>query len=526
MRRALSLCLLALSGVACALAFPAAEMWPLILVGLVPLLCAVFSVPVGDLPAMGLAWGCGYFGSLLIWLYRFFRVYGSLGPATSFLLLAVLVAYLSLYPALFALLGGRWVRRFPSAALIVLPALWVTLEWLRGHALTGFPWGLVGYALAPCLPAIQIASITGIYGVSFLVVLANLVVAMWIQRISVRSAPLRAADLLAVVILAGAAGWGARVVRASEHETQPDVSVAIVQASVPQDEKWSASSARSILEKHERLTEEAAEGRPVLVLWPESSSPYPIATPSSADPHGYRPNREYRERLEALSRRLDVALLFGTVDYGERGGQVRPFNAAALVRPDGEWDETYAKMHLVPFGEYVPLPKLLSFVNRLAQGAIGEFAPGGKPVVVKAGPLKVGTAICYEMIFPELVRRFTARGATVLANLTNDAWFGTSAGPLQHFQMTRIRAVENRRYVMRAANTGISAVIDPVGRVLTRSRLMEERVLKGWVAPRTTYTVYARHGDLFVILCAILAAAALAAGFRRTAGGEDGWRDE
>lgn len=522
MRRTLFLCLLALSGAACALAFPRPGMWLLILVGLTPLLGAVLTASVGNQAALGFAWGCGYFGLLLSWLYRFFRVYGGLGRATSILLLALLVSYLSLYPAVFTLLGSRWARRFPAATILLLPALWVALEWLRGQALSGFPWGLLGYALTPCLPAIQIASITGIYGISFLVVLANLLLSLWMTRISARSLPLRRPDLVALLLLVGVAVWGERVVRVAVREPAPSVPVAIVQASVPQDQKWSASSARSILDKHERLTQEAAQGKPALVLWPESSSPFPLATPSSTDPRGARPNREYREKLESLTHGLGVTLLFGTVDYRREEGQVRPLNAAALVRPDGTWGETYAKIHLVPFGEYVPLPKLLSFVNRLAQGAIGEFAPGRKPVVVSGGGLQVGTAICYEMIFPELVRRFTARGATVLANLTNDAWFGTSAGPLQHFQMARVRAVENRRYVLRAANTGISAVIDPVGRVRTASRLMEERVLRGQVAARTSLSFYVRHGDFFMILCAILAAAALAADFRDGAGGEDG----
>ncbi|HEV8375373.1 MAG TPA: apolipoprotein N-acyltransferase [Candidatus Polarisedimenticolia bacterium] len=525
MRRTFTLALLAGSGAASALAFPRTGMWPLILVGLAPLLAAIPSGASASLAAMGLAWGCGYFATLLSWLYRFFRQYGALDRATSFVLLALLVVYLALYPAAFALIGGRWARRFPSATALLLPSLWVILEWLRGHALSGFPWGLVGYAVTPCLPAIQIASVAGIYGVSFLVVLTNLLLAQWIRRFSVGARLWRSTDLLCVLLLAGALGWGGLVVRKST-QNAPTVSVAIVQASVPQDEKWNASSAWSIFEKHERLTEEAARARPVVVLWPESSSPYPLATPSDTDPKGFRPNRQYRERLEALARRLNIALLFGTVDYREREGKVRPLNAAALVRSDGTWGETYAKMHLVPFGEYVPLGWVLSFVDQWVKGAIGEFAPGKKPVVITAGSLRVGTTICYEMVFPELVRRFTARGATVLANLTNDAWFGTSSGPLQHFEMARVRAVENRRYLVRAANTGISAVIDPVGRVLAQSSLMQERVLQGRVSSRTGLSPYARHGDSFVILCAILAAAALAAGFRRTAGGEDGWRDE
>src|SRR5262249_34011303 len=158
---------------------------------------------------------------------------------------------------------------------------------------------------------------------------------LWMTRISARSLPLRRSDLVALLLLVGVAVWGERVVRVAARESAPSVPVAIVQASVPQDQKWSASSARSILDKHERLTQEAAQGKPALVLWPESSSPFPLATPSSTDPRGARPNREYREKLESLTHALGVTLLFGTVDYRREEGQVRPLNAAALVRPDG-----------------------------------------------------------------------------------------------------------------------------------------------------------------------------------------------
>jgi apolipoprotein N-acyltransferase len=170
-------------------------------------------------------------------------------------------------------------------------------------------------------------------------------------------------------------------------------------------------------------------------------------------------------------------------------------------------------MHLVPFGEYVPLAPLLGFVNRIARGAIGDFLPGDRAVVVRADGLSPGTGICYEMVFPELVRRFPLSGADLLANVTNDAWFGTSSGPHQHFQMAVLRAVENRRFLVRAANTGISAIVDPRGRVLERTGLEETRVLIGEVRPVRSRTFYTRAGDVFPILCVILTAAALAAAF-------------
>jgi apolipoprotein N-acyltransferase len=506
------LCLPA-SGALFALAYPASGWWPLAFVSLVPLLLEMWRESAASAAWLGASWGAGFFTLLLSWLYPFFRHYGRLGPLPSAGALAVLVSYLAVYPGLFALLGSRLLRRYGSAGMGLLPMLWVALEWIRGHALSGFPWGLAGYALVPCLPLVQISSVTGVYGVSFLVVLANTAIAGVVLGSLER---FRGAFLIAsaaALALAGAAIFGVLEMSAPAGDG-PATVVGVVQAGIPQDEKWSAEAASAILEKHRRMTEEAAAEGARLILWPESSSPFPLSRPRWREGAvEIEADQSYRETLASLARRLGAAILFGTVDYREERGEVRPVNAAALVRPDGSWAAPYAKMHLVPFGEYVPLAPLLSFVNRIAQGAIGEFVPGRRFVVARADSLSVGTSICYEMIFPELVRRFPLRGAEVLTNLTNDAWFGETAGPYQHLQMAVLRAVENRRYLIRAANTGISAIVDPRGRVLDRTDLEVSRVLTGRIRPVKARTLYTRCGDVFAILCAILAAAALAAGF-------------
>ncbi len=513
MGRVLRLLLLPASGILFSLAFPRTAWWPLALVSVVPLLLSMDRREASPPAAAGLFWGAGFFGGLLSWLYGFFRHYGQLNPALSLATLSILVAYLSLYPALFAHLGSRILRRFGRGGLPLLPVLWVALEWVRGWALGGFPWGLAGYALVPCLPLVQISAVTGVYGVSFLVILANVALAAWLSPVPGTRRPAARLTAAAVLLFAFAAAFGWREMARPE-ERGPGTVVGVVQASVPQDEKWSPGEAGSILEKHESLTREAAERGARLILWPESSSPFPLSHPlRSGAESRVIPDTSYRGRMEALSRATGASLLFGTVDYRNAGGDVRPVNAAALVRPDGTWGETYAKMHLVPFGEYVPLAPLLGFVNRFAQGAIGDFVPGREAVVARSDGLSVGTCICYEMIFPEVVRRFPGRGADLLANLTNDAWFGTSAGPYQHFQMAILRAVENGRFLVRAANTGISAIVDPRGRVLSRTGLEKTEVLTGAVRAVKSRTLYTRAGDVFAILCAILAAAALAAGF-------------
>jgi apolipoprotein N-acyltransferase len=510
MRRLPRILLAGASGIVFGLAYPKTGVWPLAFVGLFPLL-AIMSRPE-PLPAWaaGLAWGAGFFGFLLRWLYGFFRQYGQLDPGLSGATLALLVAYLSLYPALFATFGALILKRKGNSALGLLPALWVALEWIRGHALSGFPWGLAGYSLVPALPLVQISALTGVYGLSFLVVLVNASIAAWLGPAPKQDGALRlsAATLL---ILVGALAFGARAMRLPA-ESGPEVRIGLIQANIPQDQKWSSGQAERILEKHERLTEAAAAQGARIILWPESSSPFPLSRPVSGSPR-VMADDAYRQRLEALARRTGASILFGTVDYRVIGGETRALNAAALVRPDATWSETYAKMHLVPFGEYVPLAPVLSFVNRLAQGAIGEFAPGRKPVVTRAGALSIGTLICYETIFPELVGRFPRHGADLLANLTNDAWFGKSSGPHQHLQMSVLRAVENRRYLIRAANTGISAIVDPRGQVIARSRLQETRVILGGVRAVRGQTLYARVGDVFAFLCVILTSAALVAAF-------------
>jgi apolipoprotein N-acyltransferase len=493
MKAAGNLLLLAGSGALAALAFPKIGCWPLILVGLVPLFVAL-DRPVSPPASSGFAWGVGYFGGLLHWLYGFFRHYGGLGPVLSVATLGILVGYLAVYPGLFAHLGARTGGlRAPSAPL-VLPAVWVALEWVRGHALSGFPWGLTGYPLSPCTSLIQIASLTGVYGLSFFVLLVNLTLAVWFaERRAGGPNPKRLTGAVALISV-GLLAWG-RWNSASPGEGGPSIRVGVIQANIPQDEKWDAQSAEAILRRHEEYTRSAAERGAVVVLWPESSSPFPLSHPS-AGPAGGRvtSNQDYRERLTQLARGTRASILFGTVDYRETPSGPRPVNAAALVGPDGS------------FGEYVPLGRLLGFVNRFVEGTIGDFIPGDRAVVVRADGARVGTAICYEMIFPELVRRFPRRGAEILANLTNDAWFGTSSGPYQHFQMTTLRAVENHRYLIRAANTGISAVVDPYGRVVAASKLGQARILVADVVPRTDLTFYARHGDVFAILCVILAA--------------------
>jgi apolipoprotein N-acyltransferase len=288
--------------------------------------------------------------------------------------------------------------------------------------------------------------------------------------------------------------------------------VGLVQGNVPQDEKWEASARLRILDAHEEATREAAGQGARLVVWPESSVPLPLTEEPT-----------YRLRLEGLARELGIDLLVGSVHYSrspEGAGEIRVIhNSAFLIGGDDrEADHVrYDKIHLVPFGEYVPLHRWLGPVDKLVLEA-GDFTPGDRVVVMRTGPACVAPLVCFEAIFPSLVRRFTREGAQVIVNITNDAFLGDSAGPRQHLALASLRTVESRRWLVRAANTGISAIVDDRGRVVQASRYGEAAVLVADVPLLEGSTIYMSLGEAPIWGCVILAVASLIAPTRRTGG--------
>ena len=501
-----------LSGLLLSLAYPPADLGLVALIALVPFLVSLEGVGRGAALGRGYACGAVFFALLLDWIPRVMHTYGGLPVALSWLILALLVFYLATYFALFAwLIAASW-RRFGPPALALAPVAWVALELARGRLLTGFPWGLLGYSQYRNAVLLQASAWGGIYAVSGLVLAANAGVALLIARPGPRFRG-SAAILLALV---GASHLGGLVVLrdAARAPAGTALSVAAIQANIAQDVKWEPGRAASIVSELARLTRQAAAGGP------ESSSPLSVRRPDApgSTGTGVVTDSVYVEFLGGLARELHVDLIVGSVDYAPGDAGVRAYNAAFVVGSDGALGASYDKVHLVPFGEYVPLADLLFFVNRMVRGAIGEFAPGRRlqPLPTVAG--RTATFICYEAIFPELVRRLTRRDADLLVNITNDAWFGRSAAPRQHLAMAIVRAAENRRSMVRAANTGISALIDPYGRILASAPLMESAVLLGTVSLRDDRTVYTRCGDLFAWGCAILTlleCAALRAAFLR-----------
>jgi apolipoprotein N-acyltransferase len=430
--------------------------------------------------AMGLVFHLGN----LYWITGVMVHYGGLGRAASVSVLFALVAYLALYSSAFGGLAAAACSRGRTAALFVTPVFWVGLELFRNYPFGGFPWCLLGYSQVSVLPVLQIASLTSIHGVSLLVVLVNALIAYWLCGPGLKRGLVAAAPV--ALLLALTLGFGYReLARPLPPASFP---VAAVQGNVLQEHKWEPGWATKIFTTHLELSTRATEQGARLVVWPESSTPFHFdGTPALA------------EAMRSFVRQTDSYLLFGSDDYifpdrRDGGPDYQAFNGAKLLSPDGRVLLRYHKIFLVPFGEFVPLHSLLFFAESVVQN-VSDFSAGEDVVVAPVDGKNIGAFICYEAIYPDLVRRFVEDGAALLVNVTNDAWFGRSSAPYQHLSQAIARAVETRRYLVRAANTGISALVDPYGRVLARSELFVPDVIVGKVSFLEEETFYVRHGN-------------------------------
>jgi apolipoprotein N-acyltransferase len=447
---------------------------------------------------------------LLYWTALVVVQYGDMPLPVGVLVMLALCLAFSVFHALFGWMVGRIVDAFGPAGLLGAPLAWVGLEYARTHTFFEFPWCLLGYSQQGLPEMIQVASVTAVYGVSFLIVLVSSLLAL--VALAPRSAARRAAAA-AIVILLGGAWAGGRWAMAQPVPAAGHVAVALVQGGIRQEDKWVPENAWQNVGRHLQLSEQAAAEGARLVVWPESAVPFLF----DEDP-------ALASTLRDLVRRRGIYLFFGNDDR-ERpagGGRGLVYVGAKLLAPDGRLVSRYRKMQLVPFGEYVPLQPLFTlggrFTAKLVQ-EVSDFTPGTEASTGSVDGHAIGGFICYEAIFPGLVRRFPAAGAELLVNVTNDAWYGTTSAPHQHLAMAAFRAVENRRYLVRAANTGITAVVDPFGRVLAPTRLFDTTVLVRDVPFTAELTFYTRHGDVFARTCAAAALALLAATLRQKRAG-------
>jgi apolipoprotein N-acyltransferase len=499
--------------------FPLPGIYVLSWFALAPLMIALLRArPAGELEIAGsvrlrpatpgqgflLGYACGilWYAGTCYWIYDTMRQYGGLSAPEALLALFLFCCYLGLYHGLFGLLvcllagSGRDFR----PPLVMAPFLWVAVELARTQV-TGFPWNLLGIAQVDNIALCRITGWTGVYGISLEIALVNvaLAAAFLVPR-EKRGAMLTAALAAAAVLQAG------RLVEAPP--AKADHAALLVQQNVPVSVEWTPAYLQQTLNELTQLTVKSASSSPAkidLLVWPESPAPF-----FTNDPR-------FREAVSAMARDTRIWTVAGSIGTGSigtssvagAGGQTSPvFNSAAWISPSGDWTARYDKVHLVPFGEYLPFPSLFSFAGGLTK-EVGEFQSGASRRPLDGGDERLGVFICYESIFPDEVRQFAHQGAQVFVNISNDGWYGDSGAYAQHLNQTRMRAIENNRWLLSATDTGVTASIDPWGRVVARIPRKERTALVAPYALTSVTTFYTRHGDWFAYACAIISIAAL-----------------
>ena len=500
----------AVAAVLLALAMPGhTGWWPLLFVALVPLLMGALYASPGRSALMGFCFGLLYHLALLYWILIVLGRYGGLPVWISLPALVLLAAYMACFPAMFccllSLLTGRYWHRERSVVALVwaAPILWVGLDYLRGILLSGFPWMDLGYGLFSQPGLIQAADLGGHHLITFSLVLGNGLILGIIDRqrraVHWNLRGERRLLLMAWALLIFIGGYS--LVRYQVVEPtlgrSLQAQIAVVQGNIDQSVKWSEKTRDSTVATYLNLSGQVLQGADTeLVVWPETALPF---FPQQ-DPLMYR--------VTDFVTRNNTWLLTGAPVYrtspGEDGAEhIEYFNGALLIGPGVQQGGQYAKQHLVPFGEYVPLRRYLPFLEPLVV-SIGDFTAGTSPAPLSLGAMHLGVLICYESIFPDIARQTVVQGANLLVNLTNDAWYGRSSAPYQSMAMAVFRAVETKRTLIRAANTGISGAVDPLGRMIGETAIFTEAALIVQAPMLTELTVFSRQGHHFGAACALL----------------------
>lgn len=476
---------------------------------LLPLLFAIRRQGGGRAFRLGFVCGLVHFTTLLGWINHTLVVYGHIPAATGWGIVLLLVSYLALFPALFAWWSSR-VLTMSNWSKWSIPAVWVGLEYVRSRFLSGFPWELLGNSLYPHLGFIQIADWFGVYGISFVIVLVNLalydVLSSFTSKrgedVERRSAWVSVAT--AGIVFVHVAAYGQWKIQAIQEiiDNAPSIDVMVVQGNIDQSIKWDPSRQQASVEKYLRLSRPLSPTNPPdLVVWPETAAPFYMGR-----------NVGMTLVLKEGIRRTGTWFLVGSPYIQNEDGMSAYFNSAFLFDPEGTVRGRYDKAHLVPFGEYVPFQRWLPFIGKLVQ-EVGDFQQGDPGRVVMMNDHPVGVLICYEQIFPDLSRQACRNGAEVLVSMTNDAWYGRTSAPFQHVSMAVFRAVENRRALIRSANTGISGFIDPIGRMVRQTDLFVDAVSRSEIPLMQQQTIYAAWGDWFVLCCFVYIIAVAASSF-------------
>jgi apolipoprotein N-acyltransferase len=466
-----------LSGLLLVLSLPKPDLYPLAWIALVPLLYVLCkSTSASQVVLASYTSGAVFFAGGFYWITETMRIYGGLSGPLAFGVGALFALIHALYFVLFALGLHLAFRKFGRSGLFFAAPLWVSMELFRSIVYSGFPWMLSGYALVPYSGILQMTVWTGIYGLSFLATAVNSALTYGILQRSAKW-------IIAGSIVVGLA-WFLPIL--GERPSGNPIAVRLVQTNISLDQPWNPPESGQLLNELAALSTRN-DHKPHLVVWPETPAPFYLSEDAN-----------FRMRMQYIARTLGAYFLVGYIDTAGDG----PSNSAGLLSPTGDQISRYDKIHLVPFGEYVPYKPFLFFAESLTR-QVGDFIPGHEYTLSSVDGHHVSTIICYESIFPNLVRQFVKGGSELIILITNDGWFGESSAPFQHLRMGIVRAVENRRYMVRTANTGISAIIDPYGRIEAKTPIGVRTILDGTARFRSDRTFYTQYGDVFACANAV-----------------------
>lgn len=485
-----------LSGLLLTAGFPKPEMHFIASVALVPLLFALRGKTAKQALFLGYLCGIAHYATALLWTWHAVYYYGGVNFFLAVFILLLLAAILAPFHALFALVVRKW-EKYPALLVFVLPFVWAGLEFALTYApFSGFPWTLICYTQPAVSRLVQFADVTGAYGVSWLVVFANTVVFGLIRgHFRKTGAPLLAMCILAAVVYGS---WRLDVVRLEQSAAQP-FKVSVIQGNIEQSLKWDPDFLEETFKRYRRLSLDAVKTDPStdMLFWPESAMPFL-----------YGIDERYTPVVNDIIKNAGKPVLLGTIGLVRAGAKPALLNQAYLVDENLNFRGSYAKQHLVPFGEYVPFSDLLFFVHKIVPGEM-QYMPGRQPGPLYLDGRAMGVLVCYEVIFPQISREMVLRGAQMLMNLTNDGWYGDTGGPYQHLDISRWRAVEFRVPLVRAANTGISAAFDVTGAEIGRIGWGREGFATFTVHPMRNMSLYARFGDVFAWICVFTALSAI-----------------
>ncbi|MGH8010867.1 MAG: apolipoprotein N-acyltransferase [Candidatus Binataceae bacterium] len=500
------------SGLALALAFPKFDLSLLAWVAFVPLLYVVEERPLKGVFGYGFLQGLAFFAASLYWITITLHNFAGVQTALAVIPMLLLAAVMAVYTAV-----ALWVSVFVSRRLrlpifVTFPIAWAAVEWIRTYFPIGFPWNLLGYAAYRSLDLIQFAEFTGVYGISALIIFFNAVIYVVLFQRHTHRAQTWSLGALTALMLAAIIFGRFRMAELKRVPTDGSLKIAMVQGDIPQSIKWNPQFLVTSFKIYADQSRTAAKQGADLIVWPEAAAAF-LFQPTNHYPVQFASDAGYRARLLELAADIHKPILFGAPALGVEDGDLGFYNRAYLVSGKGKVEGWYDKIRLVPFGEYVPLRSVFGyFVNRVVKG-FGDMFPGRVQTIFHVKGARLGVLICYESIFPNLARKAVKRGADILLNITNDAWYGESSAPYQLLAMSAMRSVETKVPTVRVANTGISAVIEPDGQITATTPLFKRGTEIEQVSWWPERTVYTQVGDLFAEICLILTCAALLGAF-------------